>query len=132
MNALRHLTLRRPGLRRRAPRGDRGVASLELLGMIPLALVFAILAVQVGAFMWAVTSTNDAVRQGARALTLGQDGCVAAEDVLSESLRRGSVCSQSGGMGSGSTVTLVVDIPIAAAVEDLVPDVSVTRTAYLP
>ena len=115
----------------RRVRSDRGVASLELLGMVPLALVFAVLALQVAAFMWAVTSTNEAVRAGVRAVSLGQDGCDAARAVLSDSL--GVRCEQQGGpLGQGSSVELVVDVPIAGAVTDLVPDVQVTRKAYLP
>lgn len=125
--------MRAPHLRtRKRSADDRGVASLELLGMIPLALVVAVLVVQVAAFMWAVTSTNDAVRQGARAQSLGQDGCAAAREVLSPALRGDSRCFAEGRMGEGSTVQLVVDIPVAAAVVDLVPDVEVTREAYLP
>lgn len=135
MSALRRALTRRLPLRPeragRRTRDERGVASLELLGMVPLALVFAILAVQVAAFMWAVTSTNDAVRQGARAQSLGQDGCAAARAVLSDSLQVVD-CVNGGRMGSGSTVRLEVDIPVAGAVEDLVPDVRVTREAFLP
>lgn len=116
---------------RRGGRRDRGVASLELLGMVPLALVFAVLVVQVAAFMFAVTSTNEAVRAGVRAVSTGEDGCAAAEAVISDSYE--VTCTERGGpLGEGSSVRLVVDIPVAGAVTDLVPDVEVTREAFLP
>jgi len=99
--------------------------------MVPLALVFAIVAVQVAAFMFAVTSTNEAVRAGVRAVSIGEDGCAAARDVLSDSLA--VQCRQWGGeLGKSQSLELVVDIPIAGAVRDLVPDVEVTREAFLP
>ena len=118
------------GFRRR--RGDPGVASLELLAMMPLVFLFALLALQVGAFLWAITSTNEAVRQGARAQSLGDNGCQAAEDTLTDTLDI-ERCSNSGGSGLGGvSVQLVVRVPILPLVEDYVPDVRVTRDAYLP
>ncbi len=112
-------------------RSDRGVASLELLGMVPLALVFAVVVVQVAAFMVAVTAADEAVRSGARAVSLGRDGCGAAEAVMSDSLE--AVCTQQGGeLGTGSSVRLVVRVPVVGAVTDYVPDVRITREAFLP
>lgn len=119
--------------RRRVDRGDRGVASLELLGMLPLVLVFAVLVVQVAGFMFAVSSTNEAVRAGARQQSLtGDGGCRAARDVLADSLDVAECQDGGGRLGEGPTVRLVVDIPVVRAVEDLVPDVRVTREARLP
>jgi hypothetical protein len=122
---------RRPA-RPRPRRDDRGVASLELLGMIPLVFVIAAIGLQVGVFLWAVTNTNEAVRQGARAQSLGQDGCAAARATLARSLR--SECSGSGGTGMGSPaeVSLVVEVPVLALVDEYLPDVVITRDAYLP
>lgn len=122
----------RTAVRRARPGGsDRGVASLELLGMIPLALTFGVLVVQVAAFMFAVTSTNEAARAGVRAISLGEDGCAAARAVISDSYDVD--CDPGGGrLGEGSSIRLVVDIPVVRAVGDYVPDVEVTREAYLP
>jgi hypothetical protein len=92
--------------------------------MIPLGLVFAVLALQVGGVMWAVTSINEAVRQGARAESLDRDGCAAARAALSSSLRMLS-CSTS----APSTVTMTVALP---NISDYAPDVTVTRSAVLP
>ncbi len=122
------MRIRRP----RRPDSDRGVASLELLGMTPMVLLFAVLALQVGAFLWGITSANEAVRQGARAQSLGDNGCSAARDTLTDTLDVVS-CSASGGSGrSSASVRLVVDVPVLTLVEDFVPDVRITRDAYLP
>lgn len=107
--------------------GERGSASLELMGILPLALVFAVLALQVGGFLWAITSTNEAVRDGARAQSLGLPGCAAARDSLTDTLKVTS-CN-AGGTGS---VRLSVEVPILPVVDNLVPDVTVTREAHLP
>lgn len=127
MTALRTRLVRR--------RRDEGVASLELLGILPLVFVIAAIGLQVGAYLWAVTNTNEAVRQGARAQSLGKDGCAAAEATLASSLVQERPCSSSGG-GSGpfsnDSVTLVVRVPTLGLVERFLPDVTVTRTAVLP
>ena len=120
------------GLVTRRRRDDGGVASLELLAMMPLVFLFALLALQVGAFLWAITSTNEAVRQGARAQSLGDNGCQAAEDTLTDTLVV-EECRNRGGSGLGGvSVQLVVRVPVLPFVEDYVPDVRVTRDAYLP
>ncbi len=114
-------------------RREHGSASIELLGMFPLALIFGLIALQVGSFMWAVTSTNEAVRQGVRAESLGQDGCRAARDTLTSSLTVRSCSAPGGGeLGRGNQVRLVVDVPILRASADFVPTVQIERTAYLP
>ena len=100
--------------------------------MIPLALVFAVLALQVAAFMWAISSTNAAVRQAVRAESLGEDGCAAADDVLSSTLTVVRCDRDRGLLGEESRVELVVDVPVARVVDGLVPDVRVTREAFLP
>lgn len=118
---------------RRGTGREAGVASIELLGMIPLVFLFAALGLQVGAFLWAVTNTNEAARQGARAQSLGQDGCGAANATLATSLDVIS-CNASGGKGmyTPSNVTLVVKVPVLDLVDDYVPEVEIKRSAYLP
>ena len=122
---------------RRTRDREAGVASIELLGMIPLVFLFAALGLQVGAFLWAVTNANEAARQGARAVSLGQDGCGAARSTLAESLTRDlspGWCDASGGksMGTPSTVTIVVEVPVLDLVDDYVPRVVIERSAFLP
>ena len=120
--------------RARAARGgsrDRGVASLELLGMLPLYLLAGVLAVQLGGLLWAVTSTNDAVRQGARELSLGGDGCAAARGALPSSLDLVD-CTGSGGGLAPATLQIRVHVPVVPVARRWVPDVTVDRTAHLP
>lgn len=115
-------------MRARRQRGERGSISLELLGLIPLMFLFAIIAVQVGGGMWAVTQLNEAVRQGARAQSLNGAGCTAARAALPQGLS--STCSASGGgQFTGSTVTMSVTVP---RVTQFVPQLTVRRTAVMP
>lgn len=115
-------------------RRDGGVASIELLAIAPLGLLLALVGLQVGSFMWAVTNTNEAVRQGARAQSLGDDGCAAAEATLSRSLELASrpLCTGGDGPLSPTRVVLEVEVPIIPFIRDFVPDDTITRTAYLP
>lgn len=92
--------------------------------MIPLALTFAILALQVGGVLWAITSVNDAVRQGARADSLDRNGCAAARDAVPDTL---TVLSCTPRAPSG--VTLQVTVPV---ISDYLPPVTITRTAVMP
>jgi len=123
--------LRRTGATSRRRAGEAGVASLELIGMVPLALITAFVVLQVAVLLWAVTATDDAVRQGVRAVSLGNDGCAVARDVLSDTLDER--CRVTGGrLGQGSSVELVVGVPLLPPVDDLFPDVRITREAFLP
>ncbi len=124
------------GLRRALLRGrrDDGATSLELLGLMPLVFVIAALGLQVGAFLWAVTNTNEAVRQGARAESLtGGTGCSAARATLAESLRVLD-CQAEGGPSpfTPSYVVIQVEVPVLGMVDPYVPDVTITRRAVLP
>lgn len=121
-------------LRRLLARRDDGVASLELLGILPLVFVIAALGLQVGAFLWAVTNTNEAVRQGARAESItGGTGCSSARATLAPSLRVQS-CEAEGGPSplTPSYVVMEVEVPVLGLVDRFVPDVTVTRRAVLP
>lgn len=119
----------------RRPRGERGVASIELLAIMPLGLLLALVGLQVGSFMWAVTNANEAVRQGARAQSLGDNGCDAAEATLSRSLELASPTRCVGGDGPfapPNRVTVHVKVPIIPFIRDYVPDPTIERTATLP
>lgn len=99
--------------------------------MVPLALIAAIIALTVAAAFWAVTEANDAVRQGVRAQSLGQDGCGAARAVLSDSLD--VQCSATGGeLGRNPAIRIVVEVPLPSAAEDYVPALRIEREAELP
>ncbi|WP_380164489.1 TadE/TadG family type IV pilus assembly protein [Jannaschia sp. R86511] len=104
---------------------DRGQATLELIAMLPVVLLLTGLLLQVGAIAWAITDTTEAARQGARASSMGQDGCSAAEAALSGSLTIvPSSCSAGGG-----TVALQVRAPILVPGFD---DVRISRSAEMP
>lgn len=118
-------------------RDDRGVASIELLGIMPLALLLALIGLQVGAFLWAVTNTNEAARQGARAQSLGQDGCATFRATLADSLdTERTQCRATGrpGLltGSPTEIEVAVKVPIIPFIDDFVPDPTIERTVYLP
>ncbi|MGL5817280.1 MAG: TadE/TadG family type IV pilus assembly protein [Phycicoccus sp.] len=119
----------RPGPGRR--RAERGSATLELVATMPLLLLFGLLALQVGVYLWVVASTNDAVRQGARAASLGGDGCAAATLALGQGLPpRG--CAVTSGPGGGAGVEVVVQAPGIPMVERFAPTITVTRKAFMP
>lgn len=116
----------RPGRRRDLRRGtvrDAGQASLELVAMLPFVLLLAGLLLQLGAVVWAITDTTEAARQGARAASMGQDGCGAARAALSGSL------TATGCTSAGGTVRLEVQTP---ALVDQLPRWTIDRTAVLP
>lgn len=115
--------------------GDRGTASLELVALSPFILLFALVALQVGALLWAVTTVDEAVRQGARAQSLGQSGCAAVRGALPGTLTL-STCTQSSGVGGPGDgphqVQVEVDAPILPGIASLVPDATITRDAVMP
>ena len=121
------------GPRRRRPRGEGGAATLEMVGYLPIALIFLLVVFQVCTLMWAMVSLNEAARQGARADSLGRDGCAAAESTLSGYLRDVSCqASHGGGMYRPSTVTISAKVPVPSFIDEFVPDPRLTRTAFLP
>lgn len=101
--------------------------------MIPLVFLLAAIGLQGGVYMWAATNTNEAARQGARAQSLGQDGCAAVAATLGGSLDLES-CSATGGPNpfSPTRLDVRVRVPVLELVEDYVPAAAVTRTVYLP
>ena len=103
---------------------DRGQASLELVAMLPLLIFGGLLILQMGVAMWAVSSTNEAARQAARAFSLGADPMAAAEDSLPGKLDVADLVSS----GPGHTVELTVEIPTLLPLD--LPDV--TRTVVMP
>lgn len=105
-------------------RDDRGTASLELVGLLPVVVITMGLLLQGGAALYAVQGTSDAVRQAARAYSLGLDVDQAAADALPGGLRVKAVQAY----GPDHTVRLTVSIPRLVAVGPA----TVTRVAVLP
>ncbi|WP_340376478.1 TadE/TadG family type IV pilus assembly protein [Streptomyces sp. SS7] len=54
-------------------RGDRGQVALEYLGFLPLLLIVALGAVQLGLFAYAAQQAGTAARTGARSASLDRD-----------------------------------------------------------
>ncbi|MGN6330867.1 MAG: hypothetical protein ACTHOD_04340 [Motilibacteraceae bacterium] len=86
---LRGRTGRRFGWTRARRRGwrsrvgdERGLLSLELLGLLPLLVVTAMVVLQVGAVLQATLATDAAARAGARAQARGETGDLAARRAL--------------------------------------------------
>ncbi|GAB4070214.1 hypothetical protein GCM10028777_34760 [Angustibacter speluncae] len=132
MRTVRSLTTRRVA----RLRGDRGASTLEFVAYLPIALIFLLVVFQVCVFMWALNGLNEAARQGARAQSLGQDGCAAASRSLSGYLDVVR-CSSSGGPGmyTPSSVEVTVKTPVPHFIRDWMPqgrDLELTRAAYLP
>lgn len=67
-------------------RRDRGSASIEVVGLLPLVVVVVLALVQGGGAVYAVQGASDAVRQAARASSLGGDALRSAEDALPSGL----------------------------------------------
>lgn len=99
--------------------------------MLPLAMLVTVLVLQGAAIAVAVSTTSEAVRVGALALSQGGDGCVAARQVLGPD--RDMDCVQTvAPSGRGSRVSLTVDIPVAPGLRGVVPDLRVIREADMP
>ncbi|MGF1646891.1 MAG: hypothetical protein ACFCVF_08235 [Kineosporiaceae bacterium] len=113
-------------------RGDAGLVSVEMLALAPWLFVLAMVAFQVGVVGWGVTSVDEAVRQGVRAQSLGQDGCAAARATLTASLTVSGCTAAGGALGDGNAVRLVVEVPVVRPAADWVPRVTVVREAFLP
>jgi hypothetical protein len=105
-------------------RRERGQASLELVGLVPLLVVGAMLVLQAGAAMWTLSSTAEATREAARAYSLGRDPAAAAEASLPGSLHVAQIST----FGPGHGVRLTVDVPKVGPV----PQFHVTREVVMP
>ena len=106
---------------------ERGVASLELIGVLPTLLLCAIMAFQVGLAGGGMASTVQAARAAARAASLGQNPVSAAHAALPGALVAESV---TGSCSAGSCAyTVTVRVPSAFGQFDLG---TVTRTVEMP
>lgn len=103
---------------------ERGSASLELLGVMPVVAVLVVALLQVAAAVYTTHATNQAVRDGARALSLGRSAEVAVARSLPGGLEASSITYVSGGEG----LRIEVDVPRIA----VFPPMTVERTAVMP
>lgn len=99
--------------------GDRGTASLELVGMLPVVALVVGTAIYLSATVWTANGANVAVRDGARAASLGQD----VEATVNGSLP--------GGLHAVTTRPDLHSVRVVVTL-DAAPDISATREASMP
>jgi hypothetical protein len=108
----------------RSHRRDGGVVTLEYVAILPAALAVLALGVQMVIGVDTAESTTSAVRQAARAYSLGEDPRSAAEGALSGRMRITDLTLS----GPDHTVTLTVAVPTLRGL----PQWTVTRKAAMP
>lgn len=113
-----------PAPRRR--HSQRGSASVELLGMLPLLLVAALVVWQILLATWAATSASNAARTGSRVEGRGGDGQRAAVDALSGGLRDHAKVRI-----EGDRTRVKVRVPIVVPGVDS-GSLTITKSAELP
>ncbi|WP_162616428.1 TadE/TadG family type IV pilus assembly protein [Xylanimonas allomyrinae] len=107
------------------PDDERGASTIEVLGAIPAVVLVILVVVQVCAFVWTVTAADQAVRDGARALSLGGSPAQVAAAV--ERSLPGGLDARSLDV-VGERVMLQVDVPRLP----VVPAMTITRDASMP
>jgi Flp pilus assembly protein TadG len=116
------------GITRR--RCDSGQVAIEYLGFIPVLLLVALAAIQIGLVAYAAQQAGTAARAGARAASLRQSAQQACAEAVSSWLADGTTCAPSSG-GDTVTVTATVHIPSIIPVWDPVGDAHKTATMPL-
>ena len=107
-------------------RGERGTATLEVVGIAPALLLVTLVILYAGFALYGITATQTAARQAARAASLGQDPYAAADAALPGWLAP-TVSSFPTG-AHGTTVRVRTALPDFLPGEYLV----VTREAVMP
>ncbi|MGW0186956.1 TadE/TadG family type IV pilus assembly protein [Streptomyces sp. NPDC003362] len=89
---------------------DRGQVALEYLGFIPILILVALAAVQIGLIAYAAQQAGTAARAGARSASLDGPFAADCQAAVSDWLADGTTCT--GGEGGDEVeVTATVDIP---------------------
>lgn len=113
-------------LRRRLAHDERGVYTVELLGLFPYVAMVVLLAFQLAAVGGAMNMAENAARNGSRMAGVGGDARAAALAAVDPDMRGRTTVSR-----SGQTVTVRIDVPIVIPFIDL--DVTtIERAATLP
>lgn len=126
----------RSGERRRRRNGERGQATVELALVLPLAVLFALVTLQLGMLAKDLVLVHHAAREGARAAAVEPNaGAARAAVVGSSSLEDARLgVSLSGGTARGSQTTATVtyraptDVPLVGA---LIPDVTLKASVTM-
>jgi len=126
----------RLGKHRRERNGEQGQATVELALVLPLAVLFALVTLQLGILAKDVVLVHHAAREGARAAAVEPTGGAARAAVVgSSSLESGRLnVSLSGGTARGSQTTATVtyraptSVPLVGA---LIPDVTLEASVTM-
>jgi hypothetical protein len=111
------------------PRRECGQASVELVGLVFAMLLVALLAIQGITVAQTASIAQEAARNGARALSLGQDWEAAVELTIPDGL---SLQDMTPDVDDGTArVRVEVSAPLGLAGMEIV-DVALTRTAAFP
>ncbi|HMC03521.1 MAG TPA: TadE/TadG family type IV pilus assembly protein [Cellulomonadaceae bacterium] len=103
---------------------ERGSAAIEMLGVLPVVALVVLGLLQGIAAVYTTQATNQAVRDGARALSLGKS----PEDAVVRSLPSGLHPARITYVDDGQGVRLEVQVPRIA----FFPQLTVDRTAVMP
>lgn len=106
--------------------GQRGSASLEVIGMLPYLLLAALFAWQVLVAGYIAVNTENAARNGSRIAGRGGNGSAAAVESLAPIVRDNATASV-----DGERATVTVEIPIVLP-QITSENFAITRTATLP
>ncbi|MEV5435612.1 TadE/TadG family type IV pilus assembly protein [Streptomyces sp. NPDC052682] len=91
-------------------RRDRGQVAIEYLGFLPILLIVALAAVQLGLIAYTAQQAGTAARAGARSASLRESAQQACSTAVSGWLADGTRCAEALG-GEEVTVTATVRIP---------------------
>lgn len=108
----------------RAGGRDRGAASIEMVGLVPMVMLILLLALQVFTISYTVHGASQAAREAARAYSLDQSPQAAAEASVPGGVSLVSVTT----FGPRHGVRVVVDAPPIF----LVGDGRITREVVMP
>ena len=110
--------------KRIAGRRDRGVASIEIVGLLPLVALVVSMILQFVASAYTANAAESAARAAARAYSLGQDPTTAARRSLPSGIQPVSVTVH----GPKHAATVTVRIPRTS----VLPLHDVSKTVVMP
>lgn len=107
----------------RSRRGEGGTSTLEVMGMAPLVVLLVFILIQAAVTLYGVTTAQTAARQGARAMSQGEQPYPVVRNSVPSWMDVDTTT-----FGPGSGVRVEVDVP------DLIPamNLTITRKAVMP
>jgi hypothetical protein len=105
-----------------ARRDDKGSSALEVLGIMPVFVVVVLALLQVAAAAVTTLAANQAVRDGARAMSLGRSVPVAVDASLPGSMRAEQITYPGGAVR--------IEVPVLRI--GIFPPFTVVREAEMP